>query len=283
MANPFSDDRAEFYQRLRAALVFAGLAAACAWGYAYQQGSSGLAHAFIWAPGWLLTGILTFMLAPVREGRLGGASQGASPRLQRTQNPVVSLSNKLTVSIVAAACLGFFSWLLSWGIVHEGWRDDQWTDATFLSVAGTVTLCWLLHQLTRRWYELDVDSLTVIEHRTFFGLQLSKIRSDGPIRAVAACCPSPAYPSTFTTYVITERGRAIEVGEANTNLRDHEFRASQLADQLMVSLVEPSGQAVDRVAKAISQGYQISIRADWAPVHIPEGLLQHRSELPPLD
>ena len=283
MANPFRDDRVEIYQRLRVALVSAGLAAACAWGYAYHQDYSGVAHVFIWAPACLLTGILTFTLVPVRKGRLGGAPLGASPRLQRIHNPVVSFPNKLTRSIVGAVCLGLLGWLMSAGVAHQGWREDQWTDATFFSVAGTVTLIWLLCQLTRRWYELDVDSLSVIEHRTFFGLQLSKARSDGPIRAVAACCPSPAYPSTFTTYVITERGRAIEVGEANTNLREHEFKASQLADQLMVSLVEPSGQAVDRVVGAIARGTQISVRSDWAPMRAPEGLLHHRSELPPLD
>ena len=208
------------------------------------------------------------------------AGVAKAPRPLRSGNPVCPGKGRDWGGLVAVLFLGMAG--------CQGFTQEQlpgapeYNQALLFSYVCALGL-WLPGSLSRCWYELDVDSLRVFEHRMLLGLRRTRPVTEGPIRFVAVARTAAL---EYEVYAVTRNGtEAVPLGCRTPTEEQALFHASRLADTLMVPLLERyRNQSIEVVAATLQREGEgvFPFRKDWERMAAPLELESSRSVLPPL-
>ena len=226
--------------------------------------------------------IAIYHLCPYAGGRLGSASQGARPRPWREGNPAIrqpSGAGSVLMMLIIASFVGCT------GMLVTAAGDSNLTLTSMPLMYVSLALVFYLMMSQARWIELDIDSLRIIRHKVSRGLQISEVQSENEcVRALGVCRGSFGGP--FKIFAFVRSGIAVPLSQEQTELKQVQFEAERLSDQLMVPLLRGmENQAPETVARHLRSltDEKLPVRRDWAPVTLPDGALAHRSIYPPID
>lgn len=221
---------------------------------------------------------LIYWVLPHRGGRLGSAAHGAPPRLLRPGNPVLRQSSQAGSILLSMFLLSFVGCI---GLVTT--CDDMTGWGMFAMYAGLAVLFTILMSQTQ-WLELDVDSLHIFRHRVTYGLQRTTAQNKQAVRALAAC--RTASMVNYNVFAFTQDGNSLPISRDRSDLKEVQFEAERLADQLMVPLLVGVEQQNNlHLARSIRgrKDEALPLRRDWRPTRMPDELAGHRSTFPPID
>lgn len=219
----------------------------------------------------LAIALLGFLVWPQKSSRLK-CSYSARPRPRQPGNPLLAQSNNLGCWAMMALLAAFT------GCVGLNLSEDSMPTAIPL---GHVSLVMLLVAILghRYWLELDVESLSLLRHRVFLGLQQTSRALPDPIQALAICCPY-----RFAIYALTARGENHCLSASYNELKEARIEALRLADRLQVPLLlDGEEMPPERLGQILRSGRIPDVHNDWPTPAVSETLLQHRSPLPPVD
>jgi hypothetical protein len=226
--------------------------------------------------------IAVYRLCPYAGGRLGSAGQGAKPRSWREGNPAIRQPSGGGSVLMMLLILSFVG-CTSIVITANGNNDLTLTSLPLMYVSLALVFYLVMSQV--RWIELDIDSLRIIRHKVIRGLQISEVQSESEsVRALGVCRGSFGGP--FKIFAFARNGMAIPLSQEQADLKQVQFEAERLADQLMVPLLRSmENQAPETVARHLRSlaDDKLPVRRDWAPLTLPDGALAHRSTYPPID
>jgi hypothetical protein len=277
------DDRPEHQHRRKMAFLLGPLAGIAAGYVFYADHARSLASLAWWIASspWILGAtVAVYGMAPYKQGRLGSRSHGDPPqRLLRPGNPVLRQSSGAAGILMVLFVLSFVGCVAVLGA-------EQVSMATTALPMMYVSLAVIFGMLmsTTHWIELDVDSLRILRHRVTFGLQRTTAEGSQAVRALAACrCANSA---NFNVFAFTQDGHSLPLSQEKAELKEIQFEAERLSDQLMVPLLVGVDQQNNvNLARSIRSRSddQLPVRRDWAHTEIPASLSKQRSLYPPID
>ena len=226
--------------------------------------------------------IVVYRYFPYPEGRLGTAPQGQRPRAWREGNPAIRQPSGMAtwVAILILASFGGCTSMLMTNLPGQN-VFELGLPLMYVSLA----MIFFMRMCQAHWIELDIDSLRIIRHRVIRGLQTSEVHSEHEsVRALGVCRGSFGGP--YKIFAFSRNGLAVPLSQEQVDLKEIQFEAERLADQLMVPLLRSvENQTPDSVARHLRSlsDEKLPVRHDWAPVTVPAAVASHRSTYPPVD
>lgn len=275
------DDTLEHKRRRKFAICLGGPLGLCAASSVYLADFHNLTSTSLWScclP-FLLGGMtLVYWLLPHSGGRLGSQAHGVPPRPLRAGNPMLRQSNQAGSWLVALFLLSFV------GCVGVAASQDGLVFWGLTSMYASLGMVFAILMSEAQWLELDVDSLRIFRHRVTMGLQRTTLQPQQAIRALAAC--RSASMVNYNVFAFTQDGWSLPLTLERSDLKETQFEAERLADQLMVPLLVGVEQQNNlHLARSLRgrTDEALPLRRDWRPTSVPPELAQHRSTYPPID
>ncbi|MBT9586320.1 hypothetical protein IV102_23460 [bacterium] len=225
---------------------------------------------------------LVYWFTPCPQVRLGSQAHGATPRLLRPGNPILRQSNGAGGLLVALFLASFVGCA---GLITTGGNEvEDFRGVSLAMMYLSLGLLFILCMATTHWIELDVDSLRILRHRMTFGLQRTSVEGAQAVRALGAC--RTASMTAYNVFAFTLDGQSLPISQERTDLREAQFEAERLSDQLMVPLLVGVEQQnhVNLARNIRGRGDEaLPMRRDWVATQTPAELAIHRSAFPPID
>jgi len=249
------------------------------WGfYAYGTAVQSLAWWVASSTLMLLCACSIYCAVPTPARKLGTQSRDRVPQPTRPGNPILrqrSPGCSLVLGAFLASLVGCS------GLVYTS-DNDSLLGLSLMMMYLSLALLATIFALEARWLELDVETLQVLQHRVLFGLRRTRLITSTAMKALAAC--RTATLSGHSVFAFTLDGEALPLCSESNNLKEIQFEAERLADQLMVPLlVGLENHTNYEIANRLRHHKPdlLSQRQDWTPTEMPCELQVYRSILPP--
>jgi len=278
------DDRLEHQRRRNFSLVLGPLSGVATFSALYSGSISSWATLPFWVstlPFVLVASTVVYWLTPCPQRRLGSQPHGATPRLLREGNPILRQSSGAGGLLVGLFLISFVGCA---GLLGTSAGSGALLGTSFSMMYVSLGLLFILFMATSHWIELDIDSLRILRHRVTFGLQRTSVEGEQAVRALAAC--RTASMSAYNVFAFTLDGQSLPISQERTELKEAQFEAERLSDQLMVPLLVGVEQQnhVNLARNLRGRGDEaLPMRRDWTTTQTPAELASHRSTFPPID